>query len=330
MSRKTKKPKQRPQGSKLGLGNDDSSASSHWKKAFTWTAITAVLATVGALGFREMEHRVLSGRITAVPCELRVALTDLPSWMPLTLGRQIGATLLPSGAKYYDKQLTATVMRRAQANPWVREVHRVEKRLDSDRSLAVVEVGAAFRVAVAKVHTGKGYAYIDAEGVRLPAAQVPQWALAEAAKVTFYLDRDDAPPGRKLSRVHYVMINGVQAPVPAVGDAWGGADLATGLRVLGLVHNKPYANQITAIDVRNFAGRISRAEPHLRMYAQVGRGGSTDIRFGRFPLPGGDYVISPERKLSYLDEYAEDHGGQLAGLNRYIDLRYDELHVSIN
>ncbi len=100
--------------------------------------------------------------------------------------------------------------------------------------------------------------------------------------------------------------------------------------MLRLVHNKPYANQITAIDVRNFAGRISRAEPHLRMYAQVGQGGSTDIRFGRFPLPGGDYVISPERKLSYLDEYAEDHGGQLAGLNRYIDLRYDELHVSIN
>ena len=41
-------------------------------------------------------------------------------------------------------------------------------------------------------------------------------------------------------------------------------------------------------------------------------------------------MVSPERKISYLDQYAEDHGGNLAGVNRYIDLRYDELHVSLD
>jgi hypothetical protein len=66
------------------------------------------------------------------------------------------------------------------------------------------------------------------------------------------------------------------------------------------------------------------------MYAEVKGGQPTDIRFGRFPLPGGDHVVSPERKLSYLDAYATDHKGLLAGINRYLDLRYDELHVSMN
>ena len=49
------------------------------------------------------------------------------------------------------------------------------------------------------------------------------------------------------------------------------------------------------------------------------------------PIPGGgDYVVSPERKLSYIDQYVARNGGRLAGINTYLDLRYDQLHVSIN
>ncbi len=40
----------------------------------------------------------------------------------------------------------------------------------------------------------------------------------------------------------------------------------------------------------------------------------------------GDKVETPnleERKMSYLDAYAADHGGRLAGFHDYIDLRFD-------
>jgi hypothetical protein len=34
--------------------------------------------------------------------------------------------------------------------------------------------------------------------------------------------------------------------------------------------------------------------------------------------------------MRYLDEYVEAHDGRLAGINDWLDLRYDELHISPN
>ena len=116
----------------------------------------------------------------------------------------------------------------------------------------------------------------------------------------------------------------------AVADD-GDDDLLAGLRLVQLVGTRPYYAQISLVDVRNHACRITKNEPELRMYAQVGQGKATDIRFGRFPAPGGgDYIISPQRKMSYLDDYVADHQGWLAGRHSYLDLRFDELHVSLN
>jgi TusA-related sulfurtransferase len=132
-------------------------------------------------------------------------------------------------------------------------------------------------------------------------------------------------------RLHYLDVQGVVCPPPEIGRRWEAPDLDEGLRLVELVMDRDFANQITAVDVRNYNGRISSVEPHLRMYAQIGRGPATDIRWGRFPTPDGtDYVVSPQRKMQYLEGYAADHGGRLAGFNRYLDLRFGELHVSIN
>ena len=60
----------------------------------------------------------------------------------------------------------------------------------------------------------------------------------------------------------------------------------------------------------------------------MGTGKTTDIRFGRLPHAEGDFVVSPARKVSYVDQYVARNGGRLAGLNAYLDLQYDELHVS--
>jgi len=304
-------------------------------KAVAWVAAVVIVAVAAALGFSALEGRVLTGSIGTGPTAVRIVLSDRPAWMPGPLAAQLTAWLARGGLDYYNKRLTAAVFDRAKANPWVRQVIRVTKRRSDDPRVAVVEVQAVFRMPVAKIYTPTGYAYVDAEGVRLPAGQVPQWASADQSTPgvsgrTYYLRRCDVPPRQRAWRIHYILIDGVQAPPPPVGARWPGEDLAAGLRLIALIAAKPYAYQISAVDVRNYGGRLLDDQPHLRMYAQLGRSRPTDIRFGRFPRFDGDYNVSPERKISYLDEYAADHGGRLAGINRYLDLRYDELHVSVN
>jgi len=323
MSRKSDK---KPKSSSAG----DTSAG-RWAGRAAWAIAAAVLVAGGALVFSRLEDRVLNGQVGQAPRVVRVELAERPAWMPAALAGLIARQVLPAEAHYYDSRLVEHVRAASARCPWVRRVVNVEKYPAAEPGVAVVEVRAEFRMPVARVGMGPDFAYVDAEGVRLPAGEVPRWAgLNDDGSATYYLDRGDVPRGRRYSRIHYITIEGVSAAAPPVGQRWEGEDLASGLRLTALVATRPYAHEITAIDVRNHGGRVCSDEPQLRMYAQMDQGSPTDIRFGRFPLPGGDYVVSPARKLAYLDEYVQDHDGRLAGLNRYIDLRYDELHVSFN
>lgn len=306
-------------------------------RTVVWLAAAAVVGTGAVLGMKALEARVLQTPAGGKACVLRVVLADRPDWVPATLAGRIVEALTPRKADYNDPNLTATVYRLAQANPWLREVSLVRKMRTDEPDVAQVEVHAAFRRAVAKIRVGNEYAFVDEEGVRLPAAETPQWVAAipasagRPARQICFLHQGDAAPGLDPKAIHYILIDGLSAPAPAVGRTWPGDDLAAGLRLVRLLATRSYVNQVTLVDVRNFGGRITRDEPHLRMYAQYGRGRPTDIRFGRFPVPeGGDYEVSPDRKLKYLDDYVADHEGWLAGLNSYIDLRFDQLHVSIN
>lgn len=294
--------------------------------------VVLLLAVCGAVGMSLLEGRVLSGQAVDAPVRLRARLSARPDWMPQDLADQIVTTMLPTGASYYDRQLTDNVRSRAMANPWIRKVLRVSKYPSKQPGTATVSLDAEFRMPIAKAEADDGYVYLDAEGYRLPARQVPQWAASAdgaSSKLAYYIERGDIPAGLVARRIHYIVVQGAEARPPAVGRQWPGDDMAAGLALVCLVATKPYAYQITAVDVRNFGGRIDSHEPQLRLWAQLGRSRPTDIRFGRFPRPDGDYVVSPQRKMSYLDQYVEDHG-RLAGVNRYLDLRYDELRISVN
>ena len=204
-------------------------------------------------------------------------------------------------------------------------------------------VRCEFRRPVARLVLRRGPAgtdentvYLDAQGVRLPASQAPKYEAwirtsADAApQWRPYVWREDVPRGAAVRAIHYPSIRGAAGDPPPEGQRWTDGDVMAGLRLVALLADRPYADQITMLDVRNYDGRISPNEPHLRMWAQTGRGRATDIRFGRFPRPGVDYVVSPERKLSYLDEYARLNGGRLGGLQRYVDLRYDQGYASLD
>ncbi len=308
-----------------------------WLKAAVWCVAVACVIVAAGFGLNVLERRVLAGKAHAAPKVSVLAIVNTPEWMPKTLADHIEASVLPAEANYYDESLTDTIWRNAAASPWVKRVISVEKKVSPDDPLrAIVELTAEFRMPVARATSRHGWCYVDAEGYRLPEAGVPQWAKlrrdasGNSVGAEYYLGGNDVAHLADVSRIHYIIVDGVEGYPPAVGEKWNQADLASGLKLVSLISTKPhYAYQITTVDVRNFSGRIAHSEPHLRMYAQVGQSRPTDIRFGRFPRPGGDYVVSPQRKLSYLDKYVADFGS-LAGHNSYIELRYDEPTFSLN
>ncbi len=312
-------------------------------RAATWLLALSAVGVGVWVGMRRLERYAVGrragagGEITTV----HVAFTTRPGWMPVGLARDIAQALVPSRAKFTADDLAASIYRLAADNPHVAEVRRVVWYASEAPGTAVVEIDCRFRMAIARVDlsdTGWGYAYVDGEGYRLPETDVPQWVVQLAPTASqpegamcFFRDSDPLPAGVQAQAVHYITIRGAASPAPAVGRQWEGQDIQDGLRLVSLVLTRSYANQITTVDVRNHDGRISRSQPHLRMYAQVGDGPVTDIRFGRFPAPGGgDYEVAPEVKMSHLDDYFLDHGRHLAGLNTYIDLQYDQLIYSVN
>ncbi len=295
--------------------------------------LVLVLAVVvgGSAALIALDRYVCSREIACRPVPYSVEWVETPDWMPASLARDLLADLAPNGLAFDDPNLCRETYRRAMRSPWIAEAPQVRRaRLSAEKG--AVYVRARFRQPVAKIaYQGRTY-LTDVEGVVLPLGQMPRWAVRNTdVEVSYFLHRDAAPQPGEAVRIHYVVIEGLEQPAPAVGAVWPGADLAQGLRLVRLVGTRPYANQIAVVDVRNHARRISKSEPELRMYAQQGQGRPTDIRFGRFPHPdGGDWVISPARKIKYLDDYVTDQNGRLAGVHSYIDVRFDELRVSLN
>lgn len=182
-------------------------------------------------------------------------------------------------------------------SPWVAEVHRVSKRADG-----VVEVRARIRQYVTYVvRAGRGY-LVDGEGVRLPREE------GEA-----FLDQ-----------YGMILIEGVEAPVPAVGEPWADEAVLAGLDLVRFLERHcpdGLRDSLKAVDVSNYGNRRNARDGWLSLRT-VGPGGW--VRWG-LP-PGEEYDIeSPaSRKLEMLWSYYAQHG-QL-GEGRIIDVRgHDEV-----
>jgi len=292
-----------------------------------WTLV--VLSAIGAtvFGLKRLEQYALGGQWAATAPKVRVVLVDPPEWMPASVVRRIEESLLPEGANFNAPSLAAEVYERAGREPWFGKVDFVRKRLSPDGRVGFVEVRAAVRQPIVRVQVGDArYRFVDSAGVVLPTAEVPRWVVSRSSgRKTYYCDARDIPSGYEAGLLHYIVVQGVRQLPPEPGVRWGGRDLADGLRLARLVLGRPYAREITVIDVSNYAHRLDRYTAELRMYAQRPGVGVTEIRFGRFPRNSGDYIVPTRRKMEHLDKYAESHDGRLAGFHKYLDLRYDEL-----
>ncbi|MEI7836235.1 MAG: hypothetical protein WCK05_07465 [Planctomycetota bacterium] len=312
-----------------------------------WTLATILLVGGIALGFQAVEKRVLASAAGASPVSIEVRCVVTTPWaldpavrVPEKLVHRIESALTPERLGFYDAGLVDAVHALALANPWVRCVARVQRLPVDARGVSVVQVDCTLRAPLAKVLGGRVHpdtpttgteavvAYVDAEGVRLPDADVPRHFVniegpgGQKQQLTF-LDEQDAPEAvmEHLGRIHYAGIRGLAKPMPAFGRVWEGTDMVEALRAVQLLYTRPYGRgDLDAVDVSNFTNRDpSNAE--IVLLARRADRRPTAIQFGRFPHPRADWVIRPERKLAWLDEYAASEGaGHICGVRKSLDL----------
>jgi hypothetical protein len=116
--------------------------------------------------------------------------------------------------------------------------------------------------------------------------------------------------------------------MPKAGAAWGGQDMRDALRVIQLMHGTEYGRrELFLVNVANHGGTDPSKAEIILLARREGRP-PTEIRFGRFPHPRADWVIRPERKMAYLDDYVRKHGrGYLSGVHEWIDVQFEQYRI---
>jgi hypothetical protein len=202
----------------------------------------------------------------------------LPEWLVLEANRYILEDLETACAlSPVDRVLDSTLARRIAENlaergrGWVADVERVEIHPNG-----IVAVQCRFRRPLAWVQHGDACYLIAEDGVRLPGRYLPSDA----------------------SQSGLMIIRGVSGPVPPVGSPWPGADAKAGVRVVEACYTKAFRQQITAVAVDNYGGRLARRRPHIELVTnRPGR----RIWWGRAPGEEDGFEISAAQKLVLLE-----------------------------
>jgi hypothetical protein len=317
-----------------------SPAPLRWSKVVLTGAIVLAVGVPVVLGLKALARKRMVGKVVSavrtaggenLVSQIRIQL-NRPAWMPVELARSIAASLAPAPRMSFARaRLAQEVYDRACSHPLIRQVEPVRRLPGDNPQTDVVVVQAQFRRPVGRVAGPGGYVYVDSEGVRLPVDMIPAWVRpgAGGGKSEYYLSAGGHRPTPDCRAIHYILINGAQAAMPAVGQAWEGQDVRDGIRLVELASSHPWANQVVTIDVHNHQRRADPNAPEIILIAQRGQSKPTLIRFGRFPRDDEPFMIPTDRKLAYLDAYAQRHDGSIAGFNDWLDLRYDKLHVSL-
>jgi hypothetical protein len=271
--------------------------------------LLGVVALVGGMVYLvDVTRRYIELNVTGPVGPLRVALVNKPVWMSDFLAEQIAATVPKNSSSAFDHDLLVTTADTLRKNPWVAQVRQV-RRVYGDRPGDTLEVDCEFRAPVALVKWGEFYWLVDNDGVVLP----EQFTQDNLDKIT--IGRD----GRTAFRI----IDGVRQAPPQSGKKWAGGDLAAGLDLVKLFYGKLYLDEVTGVNVSNYAGRVKRANPQLVLDTRYG----SQIWWGR-PLNTKDFFVevSPARKLEILRAVVQQHGRIDAG-QAYVDVRYDDFLV---
>ncbi|MBN1346786.1 MAG: hypothetical protein JXQ73_29110 [Phycisphaerae bacterium] len=265
--------------------------------ALSLTAL-AILAVGAAYGLPVVETYVAG--LPQYQAPLAIELVDPPEW--LEANAHVAQDIVERcGVVERDRRLTPGLAKRAVDSlshvGWIRQVHEVSIGADN-----VIRICCDYREPLAWVSHGGFYYLVDEEHVRLPG----RYSHEE-------VDRDSG----------LLLVMGVVAPPPDEGARWEGADLKAGVKMVRLLRDKPYFDQITGVIVANYGGRLDRRASHIELATDR----DARIRWGRAP---GEEVDEPtaEEKLAHLQGIWRDHDRVDMG-RPWVDIQVwpDRVHV---
>ncbi len=266
------------------------------------------LATAGWIQLRKHVERSLSFPERAPA----IVLKDQPVWMSPDLAYRIADAASPrQRVSSFDTSILSEVYHRLMNNPDVapyiaelRQVRRVYGQGPGD----TIEIDATYRAPVALVRAPgavERYWLVDSQGVVLPDS--------------FSADEIETAERERNTQAAMRIIQGVAQRPPAAGTVWSGEDLAAGLDLVKVIHDKPFAADIERVDVANYGGRLQPGEAQLKLLTRW----NTEIRWGR-PVNPKDFFIevSTARKLERLTEIYARYRRADAHFP-WIDIRFD-------
>ena len=233
-----------------------------------------------------------------------VVLADKPAWMNDAWAAAVADAARPAGPSLPgDRDVLQSAAAALAECPWVKQVNSV-RRTYRDAPGDTIVLDCQYRTPAALVRWQDAYWYVDQDGVRLPerlsATQVRE------------LTREG---GRPLFRV----IDGCGHAPDRPGHVWPGKDVQAGLELAVLLADKPYADQVTRIDVGNFDGRVNANESQINLVTRY----NTEVRWGQPPSSRAFFVEQRvDRKLDVMAQACRQTGRVDMNLP-WIDLRFD-------
>jgi hypothetical protein len=193
--------------------------------------IVVVLAVGITCGLYELDKNVHQAeRFQVAP---QVTLVDVPDQLRQVIIRRIAPAL---ELAWIDPDLCRNIADALASEVWVKQVVKVTK-----GPTGLVEVHCRYRQPVALIQTQHSFIAIDEDRVRL----------SEIRAVPSDCDLK--------------IVQGVDGVPPAYGARWESADLNAGLEVLEVLEGEPFDDQILAVGVHNYGGRLDSKLAHVEL-----------------------------------------------------------------
>lgn len=223
------------------------------RRPLWYSLCVAAAAGVALAGSRAIAHfdAHLNETLLSRSPSASVEFVDLPEGLLGLAGGDLRGSISDLLERpWTEPDLCRLIAERLTTIGWIERVDSVQRTAGGR-----FEIKAGYRLPVGLVAVRQDdYVLVDGQGVRLPGLYT-------------YL------------KCWYV-IDGVVSSTPKVGERWESPDLQAGLAVLAAIRPESFRDQITGVNVANFAGRRNSRSTHLELLTDTPGG---RIRWGSAP-----------------------------------------------
>lgn len=203
-------------------------------------------------------------------------------------------------------------------NAWVREVTAVQRDYIPQRNEQVIRLTIDFRQPLGFIAQGSKFYLVEA------VTEHPDGTATAVRLPGEYSEAD-----RKLMSA-LLMVRGVDEDPPPPGQPWRSRGAIEGLRLMALLADVPYRQQIDAINVTNIDWRRDKNAPQIILDTTFGTQvhWGLSAKFDSLPMTARTYEIQPAEKLRNLYMLFIKFN-RIDGGHPYVDIRLEPGQVRV-